>query len=272
MRPQDVDEALAVQANSGGLIGQIMVRLGSLSEPDLLAAVSESLGLPLQPSAEMPTPEVVRAFIAESKTNHAWWVSRDAIAWRATVEGTEAVFCVATNPLDPLLRGLLNHTTDQRVSYRLAPRSMIQAALGDLTEVQGQAAAGPADARRLRELAQEAPVIDFVNSVFAEALQRRASDIHVEPFEDKFVVRLRIDGVLQTVRTAPRAGFDAVCSRVKLLSRMDIGERRIPQDGRQTVRVAGQEVDLRVSTFLPAAWGRIAGHPAAWQDQPAAWS
>ena len=130
VRPQDVEEALAVQANSGGLIGQIMVRLGSLSEPDLLNAVSESLGLPLQPSAEMPTPEVVRAFITESQTNHAWWVSRDAIAWRAVAGETEVVMCVATNPLDPLLRGLLSHTTDQPISYRLAPRSMIQAALG----------------------------------------------------------------------------------------------------------------------------------------------
>ena len=106
----------------------------------------------------------------------------------------------------------------------------------------------------LRELAEEAPVIDFVNGVFAEALQRRASDIHVEPFEDKFFVRMRVDGILYTARTAPRSSFDAVASRIKLLSGMDIGERRLPQDGRQAIRISGQEVDLRVSS-LPAAWG-----------------
>ncbi len=253
VRPQDVEEALSVQRGSGGLLGQILVRLGSLSEPDLLSALSAQLELPLQPSEEMPAPEQVRAFIDESRATHAWWVARDAVAWRPTSSGA-AVICVAANPFDPLLRGLLAQTVDATVSYRLAPRAMIQAALGDLTETKSFATNGTPDARRLRELAQEAPVIDFVNSVFAEALQKRASDIHVEPFEDKFIVRLRIDGMLHTVRSAPRAGFDAVCSRVKLLSRMDIGERRIPQDGRQAVRVAGQEVDLRVST-LPAAWG-----------------
>jgi general secretion pathway protein E len=253
VRPQDVEEALSVQRSSGGLLGQILVRLGSLSEPDLLGALREQLGLPLQPTDEMPSPELVRAFIGESRTTHAWWVSRDAVVWRPAADDP-SIICAAANPLDPLLRGMLAQITDGPVAYRLAPRAMIQAALGDLKEIRGPATVGPTDARRLRELAQETPVIDFVNSVFAEALQKRASDIHVEPFEDKFIVRLRIDGMLHTVRSAPRAGFDAVCSRVKLLSKMDIGERRIPQDGRQAVRVAGQEVDLRVST-LPAAWG-----------------
>ena len=97
-------------------------------------------------------------------------------------------------------------------------------------------------------------MVDFVNGVFAEALSRRASDIHVEPFADHFAVRLRIDGVLVTIRTAPRARFDAVCSRIKLLSGMDVGERRLPQDGRQSIRAAGQELDLRVSS-LPSLWG-----------------
>jgi general secretion pathway protein E len=110
------------------------------------------------------------------------------------------------------------------------------------------------DAARLRELALEAPVIDFVNGLFAEALNRRASDVHLEPFERRFVVRMRIDGQLVDMRAGPRADFDAVCSRIKLLSGMDIGERRLPQDGRQSIRVAGQELDLRVST-LPSAWG-----------------
>ncbi|MBU2377558.1 MAG: GspE/PulE family protein [Alphaproteobacteria bacterium] len=78
--------------------------------------------------------------------------------------------------------------------------------------------------------------------------------MHVEPYEDRFLVRMRIDGVLHTARSAPRANFDAVASRIKLLSGMDIGERRLPQDGRQSIRVSGQEVDLRVSS-LPCSWG-----------------
>src|SRR5690606_39727530 len=86
------------------------------------------------------------------------------------------------------------------------------------------------------------------------ARTRRASDVHVDPYEAGFLVPMRIDGVLTTARSAPRSNFDAVCSRIKLLSGMDIGERRLPQDGRQSIRVSGQEVDLRVST-LPCSWG-----------------
>ena len=110
------------------------------------------------------------------------------------------------------------------------------------------------DAARLKEMAEEAPVIDFVNRVFSMALKDNASDIHIEPFEHKFLVRYRIDGVLHTRQTEPRARFEAVASRIKLLSGMDIAERRLPQDGRQTVRFAGQDIDLRVSS-LPGSWG-----------------
>jgi general secretion pathway protein E len=110
------------------------------------------------------------------------------------------------------------------------------------------------DAKSLRELAEEAPVIDFVNQIFAEARARDASDIHVEPFEDHMAIRLRIDGVLVLWRTAPRAQFEAVSSRIKLLSGIDIAERRLPQDGRQRIRAGGQDIDLRVST-LPTRWG-----------------
>ncbi|MFV4649176.1 ATPase, T2SS/T4P/T4SS family, partial [Mycobacterium tuberculosis] len=146
---------------------------------------------------------------------------------------------------------MLEQITADPIEFRLAPRNLVSAAIDDLeSETAGDIGLGT-DAARLRELAEEAPVIDFVNAVFAEALQRRASDIHVEPFEDRFFVRMRVDGILHTVRSANRASFDAVCSRIKLLSGMDIGERRLPQDGRQAIRVSGQEVDLRVSA-LPA--------------------
>ncbi len=270
IRPADLEAALGVQASVGGLLGMILVRLGSLSESDLLQGLSEQLNLPIQARDEMPSPAQVEALLAETGTTHAWWVERQAVAWKTTqpaplgaeedpdalqTEDDDAkLICAAVHPLDPTLRGLLAQIADRPVEWRLAPRSLIAAALEDVRDDELDFAGGVADAARLRELAQEAPVIDFVNGVFAEALQRRASDIHVEPFEDKFFVRMRIDGILHTARTAPRSSFDAVASRIKLLSGMDIGERRLPQDGRQAIRVSGQEVDLRVSS-LPAAWG-----------------
>jgi general secretion pathway protein E len=231
------------------------VRLGALSEDDLLSALSTQLGLKVQSAADMPSLAQTEAFMAETGVQHAWWVERQAVAWK--LEGPSgALVCAAVDPLDPAVRGLVEQFAEGLVEWRLASRAVIATALEDVRDVSATAsyAGGEADAQRLRELAQEAPVIDFVNALFAEALRRRASDIHVEPFEDRFFVRMRVDGMLHTVRTAPRTSFDAVCSRLKLLSGMDIADRRLPQDGRQAVRISGQEVDLRVSS-LPATWG-----------------
>ena len=245
----DLEEALRLQSRSGGLLGQILVRTGALSEADLLRVLSDQLDLPIQGASDLPTPEGLLAFLSEGGLAAGWWVDHAAAAWR---EGSRVV-CAAVHPLEPSLGEMLAGAGDAPIELRLAPRAVIDALLDGLRGSGDQTSAG-GDAARLRELAQEAPVIQFVNGVFAEALQRRASDVHIEPLEDRFVVRMRVDGMLHTVRSAPRAGFDATASRIKLLSAMDIGERRLPQDGRQAIRVAGREVDLRVST-LPTAWG-----------------
>ncbi len=250
---RDVTEALALQAQTGALLGQALVRAGALSEADLLATLSRQLELPVQTVADLPPPAAVASFMAETGSDPGWWAGKGAAAWR-----TEAgsLVCAAVHPLDPMLGETLEAAGSGGAELRLAPRALVDALLHDagLSGPGVAAAAAGGDASRLRELAEEAPVIEFVNGVFAEALQRRASDVHIEPLEDRFVVRMRVDGMLHTVRSAPRTGFDAVSSRIKLLSAMNIGERRLPQDGRQAVRVAGQEVDLRVSS-LPTAWG-----------------
>lgn len=260
IQPKDLQNALALQAQNGGLLGLNLVRLGAVSEIQLLDVLSELLSLPILTPEGGPRPDQIAAFLAEIRSPLNWWAENEAVAWRE--EGPDgspgAIFCAAVQPLQPQLSERIAQATTEPVTLMLAQRSSIEALTQDL-----EADASPglevgtgtgADAARLRELAQEAPTIDFVNAVFAEALTRRASDVHVEPFEDRFLVRMRIDGVLTTVRAAPRANFEAVASRIKLLSQMDIGERRLPQDGRQSVRVSGQEVDLRVST-LPCSWG-----------------
>jgi general secretion pathway protein E len=252
----DLKGALDLQHDVGGLLGMLLVRMGAISEAQLLDALSRQLAIPVLTPEEAPSPERVSAFLAEIRSPLAWWSERQAVAWRAGDGPDAAVICAATHPLDPALRDRLGQAVKGRVEFRLASRAAIGALVGDLAAVARPASEpGSAnEAARLRELAQEAPVIDFVNGVFAEALARRASDVHVEPFEDQFFVRMRVDGMLSTVRRGPRSGFDAVCSRIKLLSGMDIGERRLPQDGRQSIRVSGQQVDLRVST-LPSTWG-----------------
>ncbi|MGX1588781.1 GspE/PulE family protein [Brevundimonas diminuta] len=267
IRPADIANALSLQAQNGGLIGLNLVRLGALSEAQLLDVLSEQLDLPVLAPENGPAPERISAFLDEIGSPLAWWADREAVAWREEPQdgaGGTRILCAAVQPLDPALAERIAQAQSlqasaEPVAFFLAQRSLIEALAEDLTRDHVPAldpalAGAGADAARLRELAQEAPVIDFVNAVFAEALTRRASDVHVEPYEDRFLVRMRIDGVLTTARSAPRSNFDAVCSRIKLLSGMDIGERRLPQDGRQSIRVSGQEVDLRVST-LPCSWG-----------------
>ena len=110
------------------------------------------------------------------------------------------------------------------------------------------------DLEHLRDMASEAPVIRLVNSMIALAVERRASDIHIEPFEKEFRVRYRIDGVLWNQEAPPRELKAAVISRLKLMAKLNIAERRLPQDGRIKLRILGREVDLRVST-LPTLYG-----------------
>src|SRR5690554_6075630 len=110
------------------------------------------------------------------------------------------------------------------------------------------------DVEHLRDLASEAPVIRLVNLVIQRAVEQRASDIHIEPFENRLKVRYRIDGVLHEVESPPAASTAAVISRVKIMAKLNIAERRLPQDGRIMVRVQGKELDLRVST-VPTAHG-----------------
>ncbi|MEN1727183.1 MAG: type II secretion system ATPase GspE, partial [Pseudomonadota bacterium] len=110
------------------------------------------------------------------------------------------------------------------------------------------------DVEHLRDLASEAPVIRLVNLILQRAVESRASDIHIEPFENRLKVRYRIDGVLQEVEAPPARSTAAVISRVKIMARLNIAERRLPQDGRIMHRVGGKELDLRVST-VPTAHG-----------------
>ena len=104
------------------------------------------------------------------------------------------------------------------------------------------------DAERLKDMASEAPVIRFVNQVIGRAVEARASDIHIEPFESKLRVRYRIDGILQEVETPPGRLTAAIVSRVKIMSKLNIAERRLPQDGRIKLAIRGKEVDFRIST------------------------
>ncbi len=129
----------------------------------------------------------------------------------------------------------------------------VMAGLGDELDLDtlAERLSEPAD---LLESADDAPIIKVINAILAEAIRENASDIHIEPFEGSLVVRLRIDGVLRRITQFPSAATPLIASRIKVMAKLDIAEKRIPQDGRISLRVANRPVDVRVST-LPSGHG-----------------
>ena len=250
----DVQKALAFQDQFGGRLGNILVRLGAISEETLLPVLADQLGIPLLGGSEWPEqPEAIRELLAGSGFSIDWWLDNGVAAW-TTQDGL--VLAVARDPLDPLVNETLGKCLGATPwQWRLC-RSQD---LDRLLDMAGRArAAGEGefddDVSHLRELAEEAPVIELVNNILAQAMDQRASDIHIEPEEAVFHVRMRTDGILHTRMTLPASRYPAVASRVKLISGMDIAERRLPQDGRLSARVSGQEIDVRASA-VPAVHG-----------------
>jgi len=173
-----------------------------------------------------------------------------------------------SDPLDEFARTATAMALGQPVTVAVAVPIELEAAFnrlyaeaedkGDpgenLEETARDAEPAEEDVERLKDLASEAPVIRLVNHLIARAVETRASDVHIEPFEDRLRVRYRYDGVLHEVEAPPGQLQAAVISRIKIMSRLDIAERRLPQDGRIRLTVRGHEIDLRVST-VPSLYG-----------------
>ena len=257
--PADVEKALAFQQRTerngrnaaGNRLGAILLRMGALSEEALLPHLSEQTGLAVLDAAAQPSVAEINGALGLATLARSWWLAREAVPFTLS---NERIGVMARDPLDvELVEGLREYFAGRTVLLHWARVQDVQRALGIVKEgSSGRSASG--DAHYLRELAEEAPVIEFVNNILAQAVDERASDIHVEPGEREFEVRLRIDGVLQPRMSRPRDGFDAIASRIKLISGLDIAERRLPQDGRVTTRVSGVELDVRVSS-IPGVHG-----------------
>jgi general secretion pathway protein E len=260
-------EVLAFQSEFGGLLGQACLKLGLLREDDLIRALSFQLDLPILGLSQLPDTQYVAEALQELRLNQGWLIEHGAVVWKdrlapsgsghAATPGAARLCIVARNPISSSLREEITKRSDHTPVYFLASNRVVDAALDTVRKSTKSPDAAQGDTSalaRLRQLAEEAPVIEFVSNLFSDALEFGASDVHVEPEEFGFRTRFRIDGVLGTERQHPRQTFDAVVTRIKILSGMDIAERRLPQDGRQGIRLSGQQVDLRVSA-LPGAYG-----------------
>ncbi len=250
---EDLERALELQRERGDKLGRILVDLGFASQRDIVQALGEQLEIPV---AKLDGPPLVTP---ETERLPARFL-RQARVFPLRMDGGALVLATA-DPLDFETLAAVRAATGLRVRAEIAPESEIADALERYYgEEEAEAAAVGEDAEtaaeleQLRDMASEAPVIRLVNAMIAQAVEKRASDIHIEPFEKEVKVRFRIDGVLQEQEPPPRELKAAVISRLKLMAKMNIAERRLPQDGRIKMKTLGREVDLRVST-LPTLYG-----------------
>ncbi len=252
---RDLERALAAQRETGGLFGRVLVRLGLVSELDVANALAGQMNLPLVLADAFPAaPPLIEQVTPEFYRTHRILPLdiRD-----------DVLQVVMATPQDEFARRALQLATGLKVEASIGLESEIDAALARALEPGGgeDADAEQIDAaiasdfvEHLRDLASEAPVIRLVNLLISRVTDLRASDIHLEPFEDGLHLRYRIDGVIQAAEVIEPRLAAAVVSRLKLLAQLNIAERRLPQDGRIKTRVKGRELDLRVST-VPTVHG-----------------
>jgi general secretion pathway protein E len=249
-----LDRALRVQQDSRERLGTLLVTLGVCAQRDVAEALAAQLELPLVDAGSYPEFPILEERIPVR-------FLREARALPVREDETELALAMA-DPTDEYTIGAFRMATGRTVKPMVAIPTELEAALerlygagksalgqivGDV-EQRGDDFTFDADIQQLKDLAAEAPVIRLVSLIITNALEQRASDIHIEPFENRLVVRYRIDGVLHEVESPPRRFSAAVISRVKIMANLDIAERRLPQDGRIRLRVQGKEIDLRVST------------------------
>jgi general secretion pathway protein E len=248
-----LDRGLRLQQETHEKLGTLLVTLGLCAQRDVAEALATQLELPLVEANGYPELPILEERISAR-------FLREARAL-PIAESEDEIALAMADPTDAYTINAFEMVTGRKVKPLIAIPTELEAALERLYGA-GKTALGQivgaveqrdelsfdADVQQLKDLASEAPVIRLVSLIITNALETRASDIHIEPFENRLIVRYRIDGVLHEIESPPRRLSAAVISRVKIMANLDIAERRLPQDGRIRLRVQGKEIDLRVST------------------------
>ena len=253
----DLERALEVQRSMGGRLGRLLISLGLVSEVDVYAALARQAGLPLVRQDSFPKEKPVT-----SQMNTSFLLANNLLPMRGA-EDTESVpEFVSVDPQSTALRDALRLVFGEvpRISFGLESEiaAQLNAWYVQDPEAQDDTVADQFEAsefiEHLRDMASEAPIIQRVSQILSQAVAAQASDIHIETYEEKSVVRIRVDGELYPIDEIDNKDAPAVVSRIKILSQLDIAERRLPQDGRTKLRVHGKEMDSRVST-IPTMFG-----------------
>ena len=253
----ELDRVLRLQAASTrpDKLGSLLTTLGVVSARDIAQALAVQADLPYVETSAFPEMPILEERISAR-------FLRDSRALPIEEDEDTLTLAVA-DPSNDFVRHSFELVTNRKVHRVVAVGTDIDTAIerlygggrtsvgslsdGDL-EARIDADALGDDIQQLKDLASEAPVIRLVSLIITNALETRASDIHIEPFESRLIVRYRIDGVLHEIESPPKRQAAAVISRIKIMANLDIAERRLPQDGRIRLRIQGKDIDLRVST------------------------
>ena len=257
---EDIDTAERVREDQGLRLDQALIQNGALTEQDFLKVMGERLDFEI---VDLPNATIEDEAIRSLPSR---FVYRNHLAPIARENGMLKV--ATSDPFDLYVFDEIKLLTGLQVSPVLAPRDEIDKVIKDHYGVGGDTVeemtgdddlaltSSEDDSQDLLQMAQEASVIKLVNEIILEAINERASDIHIEPFERTLSIRYRVDGVLQEAAVPPQINRfkSAIISRIKILSNMNIAERRLPQDGRIKFSVGSRQVDVRVSV-IPMIFG-----------------
>jgi general secretion pathway protein E len=256
-------EALQIQKEKGGRIGEILIQKGAIGETDLLQALGIQFGLPLWPT--ISTEDMGIDFTQDVPIQ---FLKKYRMVPVASAEGAYIAVNDPTlfQPLDDLLL-ILGWDGAKTV---LASRSAILSAINFAYDMSRDSAeqviqdmpegdtdliiSAVEETADLLDDTSDAPIIKLVNLILSQAVKARASDIHVEPYQNRINIRYRVDGILYDMVSAPKHIQSTLVSRIKIMAKLNIAEKRLPQDGRIEIRIGDKDVDIRVST-IPIAFG-----------------
>ncbi|MCI4625424.1 MAG: Flp pilus assembly complex ATPase component TadA [Candidatus Magnetoovum sp. WYHC-5] len=249
----DIENALEVQLEVGGYLGQILINMGLVSEQQLMEVLSMQLGIPLYDKQQQEVHDGLLIKNLESLIDVEYILKRNFFPLKK--QGDVLLF-ITNDPLNNTVLDYLTKTLNNAYSLLLATEQTInelsRAFRDDRKGVVSLSFDGSAES--LKEMAAEAPVIRFLNNLLNNAVELHASDLHLEPSESLNHIRFRIDGVMHEIDAIDEKLFLSVVSRVKLLAGLDIAEKRLPQDGKFSTKIAATLIDVRVSS-IPFAVG-----------------
>jgi len=257
--------ALEQQKTTGERLGEALISSGAASEIDIISALASQLDIRVfhAPGAGSVDAETILLIPEHMARKHrALAVARDGSTLTVAMEDPLDIVAIddirVATGMDIALQVGRSEDIDKAISTAYtnanAGTDLEEAIEGAKLELGSDAASETMSEQELRNKAEDAPIVRFVDLIMGQAIAQRATDVHIEPLKDRVVVRYRVDGVLYDAITPPRQFSDAIVVRIKILSNMDVAERRVPLDGRFTVRLDGREVDVRVST-IPTVYG-----------------